>query len=60
MAPNWDINQDGECTVLDLLQISNHYGETGSPGWIREDVDNDGEVKIDDLNLLHQYFGGTW
>jgi len=36
----WDINGDGVYSVLDQIAISNHYGESGTPGWIREDVDN--------------------
>lgn len=46
MPPNWDINNDGECTVFDQVLISNHYGETGNNGWIRKDVDNDGQIGV--------------
>jgi hypothetical protein len=60
MSPNWDINNDGECTILDLVLISNHYGETGTAGWIREDVDNNGSIQVVDLVLVSNHFGSSW
>jgi len=60
MPPNWDVNNDGSCTVLDLALISNHYNESGVFGWIREDVDNNGEIKVLDLVLASNYYGETW
>ncbi|MFW6122144.1 MAG: hypothetical protein ACOC80_14780 [Petrotogales bacterium] len=60
MPPNWDINNDGGCSVFDYVSISNHYGETGSLGWIREDVDNNGEIKVFDLVLLSEHYGKIW
>ena len=47
-----DVNDDGEINILDLTQISLHFGETGSPGWIPADVDDDGEVDSVDLALV--------
>ncbi len=60
LPPNWDINGDGECNVLDLVLVSNHYDEDGVNGWIREDVDNSGSVEVLDLALISQYCGQTW
>jgi hypothetical protein len=60
MPPNWDINEDGSCDVLDYTLISNHYGETGQNGWIREDIDNNGEINILDLVLMSNHYGETW
>ncbi|UCD13475.1 MAG: hypothetical protein JSW60_07950 [Thermoplasmatales archaeon] len=60
MPPNWDINNDGSCSVFDYVLISNHYNETGDPGWIREDVDNNGQVKVFDLVLLSEHYGEMW
>ncbi len=59
-APDWDINEDGQCSILDYILISNHYGETGQNGWIREDVDNNGEINILDLVLVSNHYGETW
>jgi len=59
MPPNWDINNDGQCTVLDLTLLSNHYGETGQNGWIREDVDNNGVVQVLDL-MVTGHYGESW
>lgn len=60
MPPNWDININGGCTILDLVLVSNLYGSTGNPGWIREDVDNNGEITVLDLNIVSNYFGVSW
>jgi hypothetical protein len=60
MPPNWDINNDGDCNVYDLVLVSNHYNETGNMGWIREDVDNDGQIRVIDLVHISEYFDVTW
>jgi Pel9A-like, right handed beta helix region len=49
LPANWDINNDGRCTILDKVFISLHYGQTGTPGWIREDVDNNGKINLLDF-----------
>jgi hypothetical protein len=60
VPPNWDINKDGGCIVLDLNLVSNHFDETGAAGWIREDVDNNGEIKVLDIVFLSNNYGETW
>ena len=60
MPPNWDIDNDGECTVFDLILVSNHYNETGTHGWIREDVDNNGQIKVIDLVFISEHYDETW
>lgn len=56
LPANWDINFDGVVTVLDLVLVSNHYGETGGYGWIREDVDNNGVIQILDIVIVSNQF----
>ncbi len=58
--PNWDIDNNGECNVYDLVLVSNYYGETGTSGWIREDVDNNGEIQVMDLVLLSEQYDESW
>lgn len=60
MPPNWDVNSDGMITVLDLVVISNRYGQSGSNGWIREDVDNNGAIQVLDLSMVSSHFGEDW
>jgi hypothetical protein len=60
MPPNWAINNDGGCTILDLVLVSNQYGSTGGQGWIREDVDNNGVINVLDINLVSNHFGENW
>ena len=60
MLPNWDIDGDGECDAFDLNLVSLQYGKTGTPGWIREDVSNDGAITVLDLVLVSNYYGTVW
>jgi hypothetical protein len=40
--------------------IGNHFGETGTPGWIPEDVNKDGVINILDIVYAGNHFGQTW
>jgi len=60
LLPNWDINIDSVCNVLDLSLVSNKYNERGAQGWIREDVDNNGEVKVFDFVVVSNNYGKSW
>lgn len=56
-CPDWDVNCDGSIDILDVSLVGLHLGETGDPGWIREDVDNNGSVEILDASLIGLYWG---
>ena len=43
-GPIQDINHDGIINYLDVSSLVSHYGETGDPGWIRDDIIVDGDV----------------
>jgi uncharacterized repeat protein (TIGR02543 family) len=60
MPANWDLNSDGHCTIFDLVLISNHYGQAGSNGWIREDADNNGGIQVLDLVNVSNHYGEIW
>jgi len=60
MPPNWDVNSDGTCAIIDLVLISNHYNENGAHGWIREDADNNGEIQVLDLVYVSNHYGESW
>jgi hypothetical protein len=60
MSPNWDIDENGVCSVFDLVLISNVYDSSGSSGWIREDVDNNGVIQVLDLVLVSNHYGESW
>ncbi|NQT71779.1 MAG: putative Ig domain-containing protein [Chloroflexi bacterium] len=55
-AGDWDVNQDGDVNVLDLVLIGQHWGETGSPGWIPEDVNQDGTIDVLDNIMIGQHW----
>lgn len=37
-----------------LERISDHWGETGTPGWIPEDFNHDGIINVGDLIVVGQ------
>jgi len=57
LPPNWDIDCDGVVTILDLVLVSNHYGQNGAQGWIREDVDNNGHIEVLDIAFVSNNYG---
>ena len=60
MYPPWDINQDGVVNYLDVSLLVNHYGDTGTPGWIPEDINQDGIVNYLDVSLLVNHYGESY
>lgn len=55
---NYDFNGDNKVNVLDIILIRKHWGKTGEPGWIPEDVNKDGVIDILDIILICQNWGG--
>ena len=55
-GPTWDVNADGQVSVLDLILIAQDFGKTASPN-SRTDVNRDGSVSILDLILVAQHMG---
>jgi hypothetical protein len=62
-APAEDLNGDGRVSTADILLVLDHWGETGSPGWIAEDLSGpegtpDGTINIFDvLAILDEWTG---
>ena len=54
--PAWDVNADGQVSILDLILIAQDFGEAASPN-SRTDVNRDGVVSILDLILVAQHMG---
>jgi hypothetical protein len=57
--PDYDVNSDGSCNILDFVLIANRFGESGTPGWIREDVDNNGLINTLDIILVSNNYGDS-
>lgn len=53
----YDMNGDGIVNVSDLTDMSNHMGEKGTPGWIKEDVDKNGIIDVCDMMLVANHYG---
>ena len=51
----WDLNADGIINILDLVSVSNQFGESGES--LTGDVNMDGTVNILDLVQVASYFG---
>ncbi len=54
--PPWDVNQDGEVTILDLMHVAQYLQEDASVN-PQSDVDRDGTIGILDLITIAQHFG---
>ena len=54
--PAWDVNQDGQVSILDLIQVAQRLGST-VPASHRADVNGDGAVSILDLIAVAQHLG---
>ena len=51
-----DVNRDGQVSILDMILVAQHLGET-TPSNSEVDVNGDGIVNILDLIIVAQYFG---
>jgi len=60
IAPNWDIDMDGICDLVDASKVSLKWLQVGSPGWIREDINNDGTINILDVSAISVHWLNTW
>jgi len=60
LSANWDINNDGRCSILDIILVSNQYNKIGSNGWIREDIDNNGVINLLDMSLVSNHYDESW
>jgi hypothetical protein len=54
--PLWDVNADGQVSVLDLILVAQHMGSAAS-ATSKVDVNCDGVVSILDLILVAQHMG---
>jgi len=58
--PAWDINGDHVCDIGDVVKIGLVWSQTGSNGWIVEDVSPDGVIDIGDVVVIGLKWGKTW
>ena len=52
-----DVNRDGEVSILDMILIARHLGETEPANSETVDVNGDGVVNVLDLIVVSQHFG---
>jgi hypothetical protein len=60
IPPNYEIVVDGVINLADYIQLATQYGKNGPNGWIREDVDNNGNVYLPDFVLSAMRYQETW
>ena len=53
-----DVNRDGQVSILDLVLVARHFGET-VPANSEVDINGDGIINIIDLILVAQHMGGS-
>jgi hypothetical protein len=53
-----DINGDGMVNVLDIINVAQHWNETGTSGWIIQDINENGTVNVLDVILIGQDWTG--
>jgi hypothetical protein len=58
--PRWDLNGDHACNIGDVVKVGLKWSQTGSAGWIPEDVNPDGVINIGDIVVIGLYWGQTW
>ena len=56
--PTGDVNRDGQVSILDLVLVARHFGET-VPANSEVDINGDGLINILDLILVAQHMGGS-
>jgi len=52
-----DVNNDEKVWIEDVVLITGHYGEHGTPGWIPADLDCDGKIGIGDVVICTGHYG---
>jgi len=53
-----DVNTDGRINVLDMILVGQHWGQSGTPGWIPEDTNFDGTINVLDMICIGQNWTG--
>jgi hypothetical protein len=51
------MNADKTIGILDIIDVASHYGQTGVPGWIKEDVYKDGTINLIDFVVIAIHWG---
>ena len=51
----WDLNDDGTVNILDLVLVTNEFGQSGED--LKADLNGDGTVNILDLVVVASHFG---
>ena len=51
----WDVNDDGEVNIQDLVLVAGQFGESGEG--LKGDINGDGTVDIRDLVIVASHFG---
>jgi len=53
----WDLNYDKNVGIMDIMLVAGHYGQTGTSGWIKEDVDKNGVINLVDIVIIACHWG---
>jgi len=56
----YDVTRNMLVNVLDISAVAFHYSEEGDPGWLPQDVNEDGEISIEDLVQVSLHYGENY
>ena len=56
----YDVTRNMLVNVLDISAVAFNYSEEGDPGWIPQDVNEDGEIGIEDLVQVSLHYGENY
>ena len=57
---SWDLNGDHICNIGDVVKVGLKWGQTGSAGWLAEDIMPDGIINIGDIVVIGLHWGQSW
>ena len=53
----YDLNLDKVVGLPDIILVAGRYGQFGAPGWIKEDINQNGRIDIIDIVLIAWHWG---
>ena len=59
-STQWDLNGDHICNIGDVVRVGLKWGQTGSYGWLLEDIMPDGIINIGDIVVIGLHWGQSW
>ena len=56
----YDVTLNMDVNIVDVTSVTTHWGETGDPGWIVQDIAADGTIDILDVSGIANHYGENY